>query len=272
MRGSGATGDGVWVVTPYYERDGITLYHGSCDDILPLLEPGSVDLVFTSPPYNLGGASNSSLKASRPRKHSRWGYPTAPLSDGYGVHADDLPWPEYVAWQQSVLTECWRLLSETGAIYYNHKPVIRDKELRLPLECNPGLPLRQIITWDRSSGFNFSLTHYCPVSEWILVLAKREWGLKDWHASKATDVWRIDFEQGTPHPAPFPPALPGKAIETTGARRVLDPFSGWGTTLLAAKLAGVQAIGIESEERFCAMAARRLSQGTLPLFGVEAAS
>lgn len=256
--------------TPYYARDGIRLFHGSCDDILPLLPEQSVDLVFTSPPYNLGGKSNHSLRASRHRKQSRWGNPRIALGEGYGAHDDDMLWPEYVVWQQSVLLSCWRVLSDDGAIYYNHKPVIREKVVRLPLDCNPGLPLRQIITWDRGSGFNFNTSHYCPVTEWILVLAKDGFALRDQRASKATDLWHIDFEQNTPHPAPFPLPLPAKAIETTGKRRVLDPYAGWGTTLLAAKMAGVEAVGIEIEERFCEMTATRLSQETLPLFGAVA--
>lgn len=253
-------------MTPYYEDRFVCLYHGDCLEVMADLAPSweGFDLVFTSPPYNLGGKSNGNLRASRPRSETRWG--KVAIAEGYGAHGDDLPWPAYVAWQQDVLRACWALIADDGAIFYNHKPLIRDKELRLPLECNPGLPLRQIVTWDRSSGFNFNLGHYCPISEWILVLAKRDWHLKNWHASKSTDIWRVDFEQHTPHPAPFPVALPAKAIETTGARRVFDPFAGWATTLLAAKMAGAQAVGIEIEERFCEMAATRLSQETLPLF------
>lgn len=253
---------------PYYQDRLVTLYHADNAAILPLLEQGSVDLVFTSPPYNLGGKSNHSLRSSRHRKQSLWGNPKIPLGHGYGAHADALPWLEYVAWQQSVLAACWRVLSETGAIFYNHKPVIRDRVLRLPLECNPGLPLRQIITWDRGSGFNFSASHYCPTTEWILLLAKPAFDLLNQSASRATDLWRVDFEQGTDHPAPFPLKLPLKALATTPAGTVLDPFAGSGTTLLAAKLQGRRAIGIELEERFCEMAAQRLSQETLPLFEV----
>ena len=252
-------------MTPYYEDRFVTLYHGDCLDVMPHLGTmEGFDLVFTSPPYNLGGRSNHDLRSSRPRESKR--YVPSELADGYGMCADDLPWIDYVHWQKRVLLACWDLLGDDGAIFYNHKPILRDRGARLPTDCLPNVPVRQVVIWDRGSGFNFERSHYCPRLEWIVVMAKRGWNLRDRGASKATDYWRIDFEQGTPHPAPFPLALPAKAIETTGAERVLDPFCGSGTTLLAAKRAGASAVGIEIEERFCEMAAMRLSQDVLPLF------
>ncbi len=77
------------------------------------------------------------------------------------------------------------------------------------------------------------------------------------------DCWRIPFETGGDHPAPFPIRLARKAIAATGARLVVDPFAGSGTTLRAAKDCGRQAIGIEIEERYCEIAARRLAQEVL---------
>jgi hypothetical protein len=152
-----------------------------------------------------------------------------------------------------------------GATYYNHKPVMRGKTLGLPLELNPGLPLRQIVTWDRGSGINWSRAHYLPRVEWILVLARPTFAVVDQRAPTVSDLWAILPESGSPHPAPLPLALPARAIETTGARCVFDPSAASGTTLLAAKMAGATAIGVELEERFCEMAARRLSQDVLPL-------
>jgi DNA modification methylase len=75
------------------------------------------------------------------------------------------------------------------------------------------------------------------------------------------DVWNLGIEYRVKdHPAPFPVSLPTKCIEATGARSVLDPFAGSGTTLRAAADLGIKAIGIELEERYCEIAARRLDQ------------
>jgi site-specific DNA-methyltransferase (adenine-specific) len=244
-------------VKPYYEADGITIYHGDCREILLDLEP--VDLVFTSPPYNLGGATNGGLRGSTTR--GKWRAPA--LSNGYASHDDAMPHERYVAWQRSVLRLCWAAIKPSGAIFYNHKPLQRDGEVRLPLELNPELPLRQILIWQRAGGLNFSPTHYLPTHEWILILAKPEFRLTSRGASGVGDVWTVPQEANTEHPAPFPVGLPLRAIETTGAPTVLDPFMGSGTTLRAAKDLGRKAIGIEIEERYCEIAAKRLAQRVL---------
>jgi len=140
---------------------------------------------------------------------------------------------------------------------------VQASELWLPLALNPGLPLRQIIVWSRAGGMNYAPTHYVPTHEWIMVLAKPAFRLKSKAASGLGDVWRIPQVANPDHPAPFPISLPAAAIETTAPSLVADPFSGSGTTLRAAKDAGVRAIGVELDERYCEIAARRLAQDTL---------
>lgn len=235
-------------MTPYYQDEWCTIYHADCRDVLPALR--GVGQVLTSPPYNLGrppGTSGQSWRA---------------LSDGYGAYGDDLPHAEYVAWQQTVLQLCWETLTDSGAIYYQHKPLAKGNDVRLPFELNPGLPLRQVITWDRGSGFVRQYTHYVPRYEWILLFAKPGFRIT---SRDVDDLWKIVPEAGSDHPAPFPLSLARRAIGTTSAGVVLDPFAGSGTTLRAARDLGRKAIGIELEERFCEMAANRLAQGVLDL-------
>lgn len=247
---------------PYYEQSGITLYHGDCACILPQLP--LVDLVFTSPPYNLAGRPWPKLghwgTGDSPGGRSKW----KNGSDGssgvkYASHNDGMPHAEYVIWQQSVLQQLWERLTPTGAIFYNHKPRVIGAKLWLPLELNPGLPLRQIIIWRRAGGINFTPTAYVPTHEWVMVFAREAFRLRDKSASGTGDVWYVPQRPDKDHPAPFPVGLPTNAIQTTKPGIVLDPFCGSGTTLLAAKQNGRTAIGIEIDERYCELAASRLN-------------
>jgi len=266
---------------PYYQHGGIVIWHGDCREILPLLPAASIDLVFTSPPYNLGNTTGGgfpdrfghylkSTGLSGRGGGGKWG--GGALANGYGVHNDDMPHETYLAWQGAVLEACWRLLTDRGAIFYNHKPRVLDGRLVPPLDYVPA-PLRQFvrqeIIWKRSGGINFSPAFYLPMHERIVVLARRDFRLTSKGASGVGDVWDEHQETNNSHPAPFPIGLPARAIETTAPELTLDPFMGSGTTLRAAKDAGRQAVGIEIEERWCEMAARRLQQEVLD-FGVTA--
>lgn len=84
-------------------------------------------------------------------------------------------------------------------------------------------------------------------------------------------VWTITYTQNKPHPCSFPDELPRRCIVATTdpGDLVLDPFAGSGTTLVVARQLGRRAIGIEIEERYCEIAAQRLAQAALPLWGGE---
>lgn len=255
-------------MTPYYEQDGITIYHGRCEDVLPSLS--GVDLVFTSPPYNLGvsaggGFGHYTDDAGMRARGGGGKWTGCALANGYDGHHDAMPQAEYDDWQRECLSLMWDALGPAGAIFYNHKPRVQARTLWNPLDLNPGLPVRQIITWVRSGGINFAPTHYLPTYEWIIVYAKADWRLKSKGASGVGDVWKVAQETGTPHPCPFPVGLPARAIESAGFSVVCDPFMGIGSTMRAAMDAGVCGIGIEKSEAYCEVAATRLAQGVLAL-------
>ena len=240
---------------PYYEDECVTIYNADNRDIVTQLS--DIDMVFISPPYNLGtcnGGSSGMHSGSLAAKN---------LSDGYRTYSDDMPQNEYDAWQTETIAALWRTLSDTGAIFYNHKPRVQNGISKLPTEYGIGLPLRQIITWDRGTGMNFSRSFFLPKTEWIVLWAKPAFQLTSKSASQIGDIWHIPPEQDTKHPAPFPLALPTTAMNATNAETILDPFAGSGTTLLAARNLGRKAIGIEMDERYCEIAATRLAQTAL---------
>jgi site-specific DNA-methyltransferase (adenine-specific) len=267
---------------PYYQHNNITLYHGDCLQVLAELPADSVDLVFTSPPYNLGNSTGGWIGSQKRMGHynpdaplgrrggskqSRWD--GAALGQGYDDYNDSLPHAEYVAWQHQVLTACWRVVAPAGAIFYNHKPRIFSGRLITPFDyIPPALQpyIRQVVIWARGSGINCTPAFYLSSHEWIVIIARPAWRLRDQSASAVSDVWYIPPETNSRnpnHPAPFPVTLPARAIETTGACSILDPFSGRGTVLRAAKNAGIAGIGIDRNQGYCDVAVSWLQQEVL---------
>lgn len=253
---------------PYYSDDAVTIYHADCREVLPTLS--GVDLVLTSPPYNLGTSSGGGFPGKGKPLGQRGGngkWSGGSLAGGYASWNDALPHDDYVAWQHEVLRACWSTLGPGGAIYYNHKPRVLDGLLVTPFAYNPDLPVRQIVVWARAGGVNFSPSFYVPTHEWLMILARPAFRLKSQAASGVGDVWYIPQESNTEHPAPFPLALASRVMETTKPGVVLDPFCGSGTTLRAAKSHGRRGLGIEIDEAYCEMAAKRCAQEVLDLEG-----
>lgn len=251
---------------PYYQDDLVTIYHGDSTDVLSehlseYAEPNLGQIVVTSPPYNMGLTPGGNGRGMyRPGGNNKGGR----FRDGYDDHDDAMPQDEYDAWQRDVLSLLWQTIPADGAIFYNHKQRVEHGVARLPLGLDFGIPLRQIITWDRGTGIGVNRRHFCSVSEFVFLFAKPDFALRDHSASGRGDVWRLGMAQEDyGHPAPFPVSLPATVIATTAARSVLDPFAGTGTTLRAAVDAGVKAVGIEKAERYCEIAAKRMQQRAL---------
>lgn len=229
-----------------------TIIHGDVLTEMRKMAEGSVDIIVTSPPYNLGESSGGGFKGSD--KTGKWS--SAKLRDGYDGHSDAMPYTDYVEWQKEFLRECWRLIPEDGAIFYQHKNRVQKGVLRTPHDLNPGLPLRQIIIWDRGSGMNFNRAFATPSHEVIYVFAKPKFRFRKAHGLK--DVIKVLPDRGNPHPAPFPVELPRKIIAATTAKTVLDPFCGSGSTGVAALLEGRRFLGIDQSAAYCRMAEDRL--------------
>lgn len=226
-------------MTPYYQDESVTIYHADALDIASELP--RVDLVLTDPPFLMPAQHYASRKGWQ----RSWG-DTSILA----------------RWWDGVLTAMVDRLKETG-----HFVTFCDDE-SYPV-FYPGLYARfdvlNALVWDKAGiGMGSTWRH----SHEFLIAAR--WKNATWTATRAiTDILRVPIIPSADrhHPVDKPPALLAQIIEPTTMPNalVLDPFLGGGSTLIAAKMLGRKAIGIEIDERYCDVAAQRLSQETLGL-------
>lgn len=202
---------------------------GDCLATMKTLPDESVDLVVTSPPYNLKNSTGNGMKDGRGGKWSN-----ARLINGYSHHNDCMPHDEYVKWQRECLAEMFRLIKNDGAIFYNHKWRVQAGILQDRQDIVSGFPVRQIIIWRRKGGINFNKGYFLPTYEVIYMNCKPDFVLAK-GANSHGDVWEFMQEMKNEHPAPFPVALIERIIGSTNANLILDPFMGSGTTAIAAK-------------------------------------
>jgi DNA modification methylase len=220
---------------PYYESGGITIYLGDCKKILPWIQP--VDLLLTDPPYGIGEARKKNVNRSNTTKFA--GRNSFVMSKDYGTSDwDDAPPPD---WFIESAKESAKTQILWGGNYY-------------------GLPASSCwLVWDKDNGENDFAD--CELAWTNMPKAVRKFRWK-WHGMLQEQMG--DKKEHRVHPTQKPTALMRWCLSLVPeAKTVLDPFMGSGTTLVASKLEGRQAIGIEINEAYCEAAAKRLSQGTL---------
>jgi site-specific DNA-methyltransferase (adenine-specific) len=249
----------------------IQLQTGDALAIMRTMPAGSIDLIVTSPPYNIGKRAGKGGYPNKKRADGSWG-----ICDrvGYDQCGDDMTLPEYVAWQQECLREMWRLIPNDGAIYYNVQPRQLHKQMVNPLDLVPDeCTVRQVITWVRGridengefkkAGIGFSNAHYLNAFEWIILLAKPDFKLAQ-GANMQSNVWIMQRpptrvqDKTKFHPYVFPVELPRRCIASTNAKTVLDPFSGSATTGVACIELGRQYLGIDLSPDYTAKSKLRL--------------
>ena len=280
--------------TPYYDRDGITIYHGDCLDVLPHLDVESVNSCVSSPPYwglrDYGHTSQIGLEGGR---------------------------AEYVDALGRVFAAVMRVTKVTGTAWIN----IGDSYTRKAVAGIPwrvafaleraGWLLRQDIIWSKPNAMPESVKDRCTRAHEYLFLLTRDRkhffdasaiateesaasaarrrradlrtkpGMEGAHfgsppkglsqtrstgTANRRSVWSIPTETSVrDHPAAMPLKMATLCVRAGSPSdgTILDPFMGSGTTLVAAKLEGRKAIGIELEEKYCEIAVKRLAQGVL---------
>ena len=232
---------------------------GDCLSVMREMPEKCVDLVVTSPPYNLKNSTGNGMKDGRGGK-----WKNAELINGYSHYDDNLPHEEYVEWQRNCLFAMMHLLRDDGAIFYNHKWRVQDGLLQDRHDIVCGLPVRQIIIWRRKGGINFNPGYFLPTYEVIYLITKSNFKLVP-KANAYGDVWEFTQETNNSHPAPFPIALAKRCIESTNAQIILDPFMGSGTTAIAARRLGRNFIGIDISPEYCQQAEQRMKNDTFQL-------
>jgi site-specific DNA-methyltransferase (adenine-specific) len=235
------------MIKPYYERDGIVLYHGDARDILPDLDKESVDLSLTDPPFFMPAVHYQ----SRTRWQRTWG-DTSILSSF---------WRTIVALTVPLLRKTGHFLVFCNAESY---PVFYP-EMYGHFDCLCDL------VWDKGRvGMGHGWRHQ---HELLIAARWQDSTFADGHAAQP-DVIRcpVTSHGDREHPVEKPRELLGQliAVVTKEDETVLDQFAGSGSTLEAAKTLGRRAIGIEIEERYCEVAARRLGQEAQEILSLEA--
>ncbi len=235
-------------MTPWLNK----VHCGDCIELMGKMPAGSIDLIVTSPPYNLKNSTGNGMTNGSGGK-----WPHAKLMKGYESHSDDMPHEEYVKWQRDCLTAMMRVIREDGAIFYNHKRRVQGGLLQDRTDITQDFPVRQIIIWKRAGGINFNAGYFLPTYEVIYLICKPGFRLAP-KANAQGDVWSIPQEDDNPHPAPFPVELAQRCIQSTTAQIILDPFMGSGTTAIAAEMCRRDWIGLEVSKDYCQMARERI--------------
>jgi len=221
-------------VKPYYQDDDVTIWHGDCREILPTLP--KVDLVLTDPPYELC-ATGGGIVAKRKYLADI----TGKIDEGFDMEMlSAFPnWVVFCGKQQ-----LQRLIAAAGERRWS------------------------LVTWNKTNPTPLVNGNYLPDTEYIVhaFQSGRLFGeYRDRSRFIVHPVEQNDFD----HPTVKPLAVVSKMVRlgSQPGETILDPFCGTGTTLLAAKLFGRRAIGIEREEKHCETAANRCAQGCLALGG-----
>lgn len=257
------------MISPYFERNGITLYHADARDVLPTLGDGTIDWIFTDPPYghrNNDGdlAHNREAALGLTRKGVAPGEARPILNDG--PEANDL-----VRWMYG---EANRLLKPGCCCCCCCGGGGPDPQFaRWSLWLDEAIGFKHAVVWDKGGlGMGW---HYRRNYELVLI-GQKPGAACPWYGGNDTpNVVRISGIKpaADEHPTPKPVSLVCWFMRrhTKPGDLVLDPFSGGGTTLVAAQGMGRRAIGCELDERWCELTARRLEENDTPLFPAEQA-
>jgi len=234
------------------------VHNESCLDTLVRLEDNSIDLVITSPPYNLRRRVSKGKLISR-------GNDTPKNVAKYTEFTDDLPTEEYLEFHSKVLTECLRV---SNRVFYNIAVVAGSKQALFQMIGNFAESLKDVIIWDKGHGEPAVQEGVLNRQfEFILVFEKdypiSRMFRKDVYFNRGTlsDVWKIPREKHVEgHNAVMPTKLVRAILDnfSTEGDVVYDPFMGVGTTAVVCEEMGRKWIGSEINPDYVKIALERV--------------
>lgn len=238
-------------MTIYYQDEAVTLYHGDCLEVMAEMPAASVSTVLTDPPYSSGGRRENARSIRKSMTRS--------VEDDEWIRGDAMSTNGFV-WLMRTAGLEWRRLLVPGGHALSFIDWRMSYALMTALET-ADLRMHPVIVWDKQKlgmGAVFRNQH-----EFIV------------HTSAGTalppqrrDVPNVlrfpsvrDGDHPTEKPGPLLETLLSVVAPPGGV--VLDPFAGSGSSLYAARSLGHKAIGVEADERYCEVMAKRLSADIL---------
>ena len=190
----------------------------------------------------------------------------------YGTYSgNNMKEEEYQKWQLEVLKRCFKLLSDDGSLFYNHKVRISKGVAIHPLEwlLKSEFVLKQEITWNMKKSANCDKIRFFPFSERVYWMAK-SYKTKIFNKNNLSDVWECvptSKRKETGHIAVMPTEISENCINALRDDIVvLDPFMGSGTTGVACRNLNRKFIGIELDETYFKIAEERINKPKTTLF------
>ncbi|RYD50169.1 MAG: DUF4326 domain-containing protein [Verrucomicrobiaceae bacterium] len=255
---------------PFWQCEATTIFNGDSLRLLQCLEPGSVDVVCTDPPYSSGGM----VRGDRMQKTSEKYVLTGTAIQRPEFHGDNRDQRSFVYWCTLWMAECLRLVKPGGIMMcftdWRQLPAMTDAIQAA------GWVWRGFVPWDKTEASRpqkgWFRTGQC---EYVLLASK---GPMMPEQERAGPCMPGVFRGSVKAAAKL--HMTGKPVDLIrwllsifpAGTRVLDPFIGSGTTLVAAKELGMLSVGMELSVGNCQIAATRLQQEVIPLTAKPATS
>jgi site-specific DNA-methyltransferase (adenine-specific) len=257
-------------MTPYYDDGTCVIYHGEALETLRDLPSGCAGVMLTDPPYSSGGMFRGDRAKDPAVKYAGFGYAADGERHGtegqYGTFGgDNRDQRSYMEW-----VTLWSHHALRCTVSGGHAFVFTDWR-QLPANTDAlqlgGWTWQGLCVWDKGIGRPMAgrFRNHLEYVIWATRGAAERTVHYPSTLISVPTVGRDEREHVTQKPVQLLTALLQVVANPFG---ILDPFMGSGTTLRAAKNLGRKAIGIEIEERYCEIAAKRLAQEVLPLGGV----